>query len=312
MDWQHQDIQQAAQRLAPYHVLTPCLRNDYLDALSGAQLWFKCENLQRTGAFKFRGACNALLQLSEQQRQQGVFTVSSGNHGAALACAGQLLAIPVQVAVPNNAPQVKKDNIARYCQHITEIAPGMAAREQFINARQQQPGTLIPPYNHAHIIQGQATAAWELCQQQPQLDTLLAPLGGGGLLSGTVRVARSLGIEQVIGAEPANADDAYQSLRSGQLQPARPPESVCDGLLTSLGEHTFAILQAGLDRVLLVDDEQVIDAMQLLWLHLKMVVEPSSAITLAAVLAYPEYFSGRQVGIILSGGNVDLKRLPWH
>ncbi|RUO66236.1 threonine dehydratase [Pseudidiomarina planktonica] len=301
-------IQIAADMIAPYAVKTPVLCNEQLNALTSARLYFKCENLQRTGAFKFRGACHALLQLTSDQRQAGVYTVSSGNHGAALACAGRLLDIAVTVAVPRTAPKVKQENIARYQANIIMIEPGMEAREAFVAQQQADNGeqTFIPPYDHPHIIQGQGTAALELVQQHPELTRLLTPLGGGGLLSGSTVVARQHGIDAVYGAEPANADDAHESLAKGHIQPARKPVSICDGLLTSLGKHTFGILSEHLDQVLLVEDTDTRKAQQLIWQHLKVIVEPSAAITLAAVINHPELFKHQDVGIILSGGNVAL------
>ena len=305
-------IHRAHQLIEPYVVHTPVLHNSVLDQLSGANLWFKCENLQRTGAFKFRGACHALLQLTKAQRQAGVFTVSSGNHGAALACAGQLLDIEVTVAVPFTAPATKKANIARYGATIVEITPGMAAREEIVATWQQERPQMrfIPPYNHAHIIAGQGTAALELIKVVPQLDALITPVGGGGLLSGSAMVAHSQSVS-MYAAEPERVNDAWASLQSGQIEPARGPHSICDGLLTSLGDKTFPIIRDYVDTIFTVSEAQIVAAMQLIWQELKLVVEPSSATVLAAVLGYPERFAGQSVGLILSGGNVDITRLPW-
>lgn len=297
-------IQQAATLIAPYAIKTPVLRSDALDKIAGAKLYFKCEHLQKTGAFKFRGALHALLQLSDAERAQGVYTVSSGNHGAALACAGQLLNTHIEVAVPSSAPAKKQQNIARYQPKMTPLEPGMAAREAFVATKQQQSEAhFIPPYDHPHIIQGQGTAALELLQAQPELQILITPLGGGGLLSGTCLTGRALGIEAVYGAEPELANDAYESLQQGSIQPAKPPKSVCDGLLTSLGQHTFPVLQQHLTEVLVITDEESLAAQALIKTHLHEAVEPSAAITLAAILKYPEKFRGKNVGLILSGGN---------
>lgn len=303
-------VQQARQLIAPYLVKTPVLQSPILNELAGAELFFKCENLQHTGAFKFRGACNALLQLTPEQAAAGVYTVSSGNHGAALAYAGKLLQIPVHVAVPNTAPQVKKANIARYGAKITEIAPGMEARNAFIAAQAQNAELFIPPYNHTAIIIGQGTAALELSIEIPQLDSFITPIGGGGLAAGTCLVGQYQQIK-TYAAEPAAADDAWASLKSGQIEPARGLVSICDGLLTQLGELTFPILQNELSAVLKVSDHAVVQAMQLIWRELKIIVEPSSATVLAAVLAYPEHFQNTRVGLILSGGNLDIGHLPW-
>lgn len=322
MNWQYaagsealqlDTIHRAHQLIEPYIVHTPVLQNASLDQRCGATLWFKCENLQRTGAFKFRGACHALLQLTKTERQAGVFTVSSGNHGAALACAGQLLNIAVTVAVPKTAPATKKANIARYGATIIEIEPGMEAREAVVAGWQhEQPNVrFIPPYNHEHIIAGQATAALELIKTVPNLDALIAPVGGGGLLSGSAMVAHSQSLP-MYAAEPELVDDAWASLQSGQIEPARDPKSICDGLLTSLGDKTFPIIRDHVDAIFKVSEKQVIEAMQLIWQELKLVVEPSSATVLAAILNDPETFADKQVGLILSGGNVDITRLPWH
>lgn len=321
MNWQraagHEALQlntihRAHQLIEPYVVNTPVLDNPVLNKLTGAELFFKCENLQRTGAFKFRGACHALLQLPKEARQAGVYTVSSGNHGAALACAGQILNIAVTVAVPANAPAAKKSNIARYGARIIEIEPGMAARDAIILQWQQDypDARFIPPYNHEHIIAGQATAALELIKHRPDLDALIAPVGGGGLLSGSAMIAHSQSMT-MYAAEPAQVDDAWASLQSGQIEPAKGPLSICDGLLTSLGDKTFPIIRDHVDDIIRVSDNDVIQAMQLIWQELKIVVEPSSATVLAAVLKQPDTFKGQRLGLILSGGNLDIARLPW-
>lgn len=322
MNWQHvagsealqlDAIHRAHQLIEPYIVSTPVLQNSYLDTLCQAQLFFKCENLQRTGAFKFRGACHALLQLTKAQREAGVFTVSSGNHGAALACAGQLLNIAVTVAVPTTAPAVKKANIARYDATLVDIEPGMVARESIVAQWQQErpDARFIPPYNHEHIIAGQATAALELIKSHPQLDALLAPVGGGGLLSGSAMVAHSQSLP-MYAAEPEQVDDAWASMQSGRIEPARGAHSICDGLLTNLGDKTFPIIRDHVDNIFKVTERQVVEAMRLIWAELKIVVEPSSATVLAAVMHYPEHFKGQRVGLILSGGNVDISHLPWQ
>lgn len=306
-------VHQAHQLIEPYIVHTPVLQNPSLNSLSGARLFFKCENLQRTGAFKFRGACHALLQLPKAQREAGVYTVSSGNHGAALACAGQLLNIPVTVAVPANGSAAKRANIARYNATIVKIEPGMEARQAIIAEWQKtRPAArFIPPYNHEHIIAGQGTAALELIKEQPNLDCLIAPVGGGGLLSGSAMVAHSQSLP-MLAAEPAAVDDAWASMQSGQIEPARSNPSICDGLLTNLGDKTFPIIRDHVEQIIRVSEEAVIDAMKLIWQELKMVVEPSSATVLAAVLQEQAYFNGKAVGLILSGGNIDIERLPWQ
>ncbi len=298
-------IRAAAERISDRIVRTPVRHQLALDEALGAQVWLKCENLQHTGAFKFRGACNALLQLTPEQREAGVFTVSSGNHGAALAAAGKQLGISVRVGVASNASEVKRANMEQYDAELITIEPGMAAREQFAEQQQASGRHFIPPYNHPHIICGQGSAALELLEQQPELDILLTPLGGGGLLSGTAIVGRALGVNKIYGVEPELAADGKASLALGEIQPAMPPRSVCDGLLTSLGEETFAIIQPLVDDILLVTDEQALAAQQLCFEHTGMLIEPSSATTLAAIKAFPELFAGKRIGVVISGGNVN-------
>lgn len=305
-------ILRAEKLIEPYIAQTPVLNCPVLDREAGARLWFKCESLQKTGAFKFRGACHALLQLTPEQRAAGVFTVSSGNHGAALAHAGQLLGVRVRVAVPHNAPEVKKENIAHFGAEMTEIEPGMAAREAQI-ARWEAEGSqlYIPPYDHPLIIAGQGTAALELIKAHPELDGLISPLGGGGLLSGTAMVGHSQGIP-VWGVEPELAADGKASITANAIQPAMPPISMCDGLLTNLGQHTFPIIRDYVRDILLVSEDEVKYAMHRIWQRLKITAEPSAAVVLAAVLKHRAYFEGQSLGLILSGGNVNLSRLPWQ
>ncbi len=303
LDQYFSELQQAAQRIAPMCLHTPIVHSNSLDQALGCQLYLKAEHQQHTGAFKYRGACNALLQLSPAQRQAGVFTVSSGNHGAALAAAGQQLGIAVRVGVARTALALKRANMARYAAELITIEPGMAAREAFV-AEQQRSGRLfIPPYNHPHIIAGQGTAALELLQAVAPLDVLLAPLGGGGLLAGTAVAARAYGVSQVFGVEPELAADGWASLQQGSIQPAMAPLSICDGLLTNLGSHTFAVLQQGVDGVLLVNDEEVLVAQQLCYRTTGAWIEPSSATVIAAISRYAEQFKGLRVGAISSGGN---------
>jgi threonine dehydratase len=304
VDQYFSELQAAAQRIQTMCVNTPVLHSEALNQQLGCQLWLKAEHQQHTGAFKYRGACNALLQLSSEQCEAGVFTVSSGNHGAALAAAGQQLGIAVRVGVANNASAVKRANMARYAAELMTIEPGMAARELFAAEQQQSGRVFIPPYNHPHIIAGQGTAALELMQSVASLDILLVPLGGGGLLSGSAIAARALGVARVIGVEPELAADGLASLQQGSIQPAMPPLSICDGLLTSLGTQTFPLLQQFVDRVLLVSDDEALAAQQLCYQTLGEWIEPSSATVIAAIGRYPEHFNGLRVGAIISGGNV--------
>lgn len=306
-----EDIVQAEALIQPYRFETPILHNHMLDQLTGATLYFKPETFQRTNSFKFRGACHALLRLSDEQKKKGAYTVSSGNHGAALSAAGYLLGIPIRVAVPTNAPKSKRANIARYGAEIVDVAPGMKARTEYVKAHQDDDKVFISPYNHEHIIQGQGTAALEFYQQVEGLDAFITPVGGGGLLSGTGLVAQHYGLA-AYGAEPYEHNDAWDSLRTGRIQPAKSESSICDGLLVELGEHTFNLLNKVATEILVIPEPKIIEAMRLIWDHLKIIVEPSSATVLAAILANPEVFKNKKVGVILSGANLDLDHLPWQ
>ncbi|MDX2300788.1 MAG: pyridoxal-phosphate dependent enzyme [Xanthomonadaceae bacterium] len=305
------DVRDAAARISPLAHVTPVLRSRSLDALAGCALHFKCENLQRVGAFKFRGACNAVFALDMAQAARGVVTQSSGNHGAAIALACRLRDIPAYVVVPENAPQAKLAAMRQYGAHLHLCAPGMAARDAATARLQEETGAaLVHPFNDARVIAGQGTATLELLAQAPALDALIAPVSGGGLLSGTAIAAQSLapGIE-VLGAEPSGAADAHESLRTGIRVVGRAADTLCDGLRAELGPLTFAILRERGCAVLLADDDDALAAMRLIFERLKLVVEPSAALALAVVLRHRERFAGRQVGIVLSGGNLDLGSL---
>ena len=307
------DVLAAAARIAPHATVTPVLRSRELDALAGAQLHFKAEHLQRGGAFKFRGACNAVWALDETQAAHGVVTHSSGNHGAALALAARSRGIACHVVVPEGAVAAKLDNIARHGATLWRCAPTQAAREAECARVQAQTGaTLVHPYADARVIAGQGTATLELLRQAgAPLDAIVAPVGGGGLAAGTL-----LALQQVqpdcalVLAEPAGAADTARSLAAHARQVDFVPDTLCDGLRGALGEPNFAMLD-GRATVVTVDDAATVAAMRLLWQVLKQVVEPSSATVLAAILAQPSRFAGRNVGVILSGGNVDLDALPW-
>ena len=307
------DIQQAATRIKPYVHRTPVLTCTSLNQLVGAELFCKCENFQKVGAFKFRGACNAVFALVEAEAQRGVATHSSGNHAAALALAARLRGIPAWIVMPDTAPAVKKAAVAGYGGQIVFCAPTLAARETTLAKAVEQTGaTFIPPYNHAQVIAGQGTAAVELCADVPGLDVVLAPVGGGGLVSGTALAIAALSPgTRVIAAEPAGADDAYRSLQAGQIIPAVHPQTIADGLLTSLGELTFAIIQRHVERIVTVSEEAIIRAMRTVWERMKIIIEPSAAVPIGALLEQPHDWRGKRLGVILSGGNVDLDRLPW-
>lgn len=307
------DILQAASRIRPFAHRTPVLTSSALDRLSGARLFFKCENFQKAGAFKFRGACNAVMSLADADAARGVATHSSGNHAAALALAARLRAVPAHVVMPRTARSVKKAAVSEYGGRITECEPTLAAREATLAAVTAETGAVaVHPYNDPRVIAGQGTAALELLEDVPNLDLVLAPVGGGGLLSGTaVAVAGVAPRTAVWGAEPSGADDAFRSLREGRIVPSVEPRTVADGLLTSLGENTFAIIRARVAGIVTVADDAIVAAMRLVWERMKAIVEPSSAVPLAALLEGRPDVAGRRVGIIVSGGNVDLDDLPW-
>ncbi|MEO6967622.1 MAG: pyridoxal-phosphate dependent enzyme [Rhodanobacteraceae bacterium] len=302
------DVRAAAARIAAYATVTPVLCSSVLDELAGAQLFFKCEHLQRSGAFKFRGACNAVWALTDDQAQRGVVTHSSGNHGAALALAAATRGIPAHVVVPEGAVRAKLANIVASGAILHRCAPTLAAREETAARVQRETGaTLVHPYADPNVIAGQGTVALELLQQVSGLDALIAPLGGGGLLCGCAIVTRALSPAiELIGAEPAGADDAYLSLQRGERVLDVAPDTICDGLRATIGAINFELLRHYQVDIMTVTDEQTLAAMRSLWLHLKQTVEPSAAIVLAALLAHRKRFRGMRVGLILTGGNVDL------
>lgn len=308
-----QDVREAARRIAPHAHHTPVLRSKTLDRLSGATLLFKAENLQRVGAFKFRGACNAVFSLSDDEARAGVLTHSSGNHAQALALAARLRGIRAHIVMPEGAPEVKRAAVEGYGAEISICAATLEAREAAAAELRARTGALfIHPYDDARIIAGQGTAALELLEECGSLDAVIAPVGGGGLLSGTGVTVRGLAPETaVLGAEPAGADDAYRSLREGRALPSVAPQTIADGLLTSLGELTFPLIQRHVEEILLVEEEAIARAMRLVWERMKILIEPSAAVPVAALLENTARFRGQRVGVILSGGNVDLDALPW-
>ncbi len=307
------DIHEAAERIAPYIHNTPVLTCRSIDALCGASLFFKCENFQKVGAFKIRGATNAVFSLTEEEAACGVTTHSSGNHAAALAQAARWRGITAQVVMPENAPEIKKTAVAGYGAQIHLCPSTLQAREEGLAEIQRETGAVfIPPYNDWRIVAGQGTAALELSQETKDLDFVVAPVGGGGLLSGTALAFSALSPNtSVIGAEPANADDACRSLKAGHIIPADNPKTIADGLLTSLGDLTFSVIRQHVAEILTVSEEEIIRAMRTIWERMKIIVEPSAAVALAVVMANREKFSERRIGLILSGGNVNLANLPW-
>lgn len=307
------DIRDAAARIAPHAHVTPVLRSHSLDQLAGAELHFKCEQLQRMGAFKFRGACNAVWSLAEDDARRGVVTHSSGNHGAALALAAATRGIACHVVVPAGAVRAKLAAIERYGAQLHHCAPTIAAREEAAATLQRQTGaTLVHPFADTRVIAGQGTAALELMQQSGGIDVLITPVGGGGLSSGCAIAVRELNpAANVFAAEPEGAPDAYESFRRGERYVDITPDTIADGLRGTIGEINFALMRANVDAVLPVSETQIVAAMRLIWERLKQVVEPSSATVLAAILRHPAHFSGKRIGVVLSGGNVDLDALPW-
>jgi threonine dehydratase len=306
-------IEEARQRIAGKVNVTPVLTSSTLDGLTGARLFFKCENFQKGGAFKARGATNAVFALSETQARRGVATHSSGNHGAALARAAALRGIRAYVVMPDNTAQAKRAAVARYGAEITWCPPTQAARETAVRQVLAATGaTLIHPYDDLLVMAGQGTAAVELLRAVPDVEVLLCPVGGGGLLSGTAVAAKTLEPAiRVIGVEPAGADDAARSLRSGGIVPVEHPNTIADGLRATIGEHPFAEIRRRVEDIITVTDEAIVRAMRQLWEVMKIVVEPSGAVPYAALLDAPPAFRGRRIGIIISGGNLDLDHLPW-
>lgn len=306
-------MRQAQQRISPHIHQTPIATSRLLDRICNCQLFFKCENQQKIGAFKIRGAVNAVFSLSVSEADRGVATHSSGNHGAALARAAQMRGIRSFVVMPENAARVKKDAVASYGASIRLCESNLQARESMLQQVIDETGaSFIHPYDDFRIINGQGTAALEMCKQVQGLDLLLAPVGGGGLLAGVAVAVKALSPDtRVMGVEPEQADDAYRSFRSGVRVTDHHPNSIADGLLTTLGKLNFSIIRRSVDDILLVPEKRIVEAMKLIWTRLKQVVEPSAAVPLAAVLAHRHLFTDKKVGLILSGGNVDLDNLPW-
>ena len=308
-----QDIIEAHKRISPYIHKTLILKSDLINKFMGAEIFFKCENFQSVGAFKFRGATNAILQLSREEAARGVGTHSSGNHAAALARSAAMNNIPAYIVMPDNSPEVKKRAVASYGAEITFCKPTLAARESTMEEVINKTGcTFIHPYNRFDIIAGQGTAAMELLEEIPDLDIIMAPVGGGGLISGTSIFTRGFnsGIK-VWAGEPEGADDAYRSLKSGYIIPSENPKTIADGLLTSLGDLTFKAIQENVDEIRLCSEENIVKAMRLVWERMKIIIEPSSAVPLGALLQNPGGWEGQRVGIIISGGNVELSALPF-
>ncbi len=307
------DVFEAAGRIGPYVHRTPVLTSRTLDDLTGARVLLKAECFQRVGAFKARGACNAVMALSEQEAQRGVATHSSGNHAQALAYAAGLRGIPVTVVMPEDAPPVKVSAVSGYGARIVWAGARPLEREEMLETVLAKSGAVfVHPSNDFHVIAGQGTAALELLQEAPDLDIVMTPVGGGGLLSGTaLAVSGASSTTRVMGAEPAAVDDAARSFRDGCIYPPTNAPTIADGLRTFLGDVNFPIIRRYVSDILTVSEQSIIDAMRLVWERVKIVIEPSAAVPVAALFEHAALFRGRRVGIILSGGNVDLERLPW-
>jgi len=308
------EIIEAARRIQPYAHRTPVLTCASLDQQVGAQVFLKCENLQKVGAFKFRGACNAVFSLPETDAARGVATHSSGNHAQGLALAARLRGIPAYIVMPDKAPAVKRVAVEGYGGKITFCEQTLEARESTLAQVAAETGaTVVHPYNNYQVIAGQGTAVLELLQDVPDLDVILVPVGGGGLLSGTAIAAKELFPRiRVIAAEPEQADDAFRSLAAGKIIPSVNPRSVADGLLASLGDLTFPIIQKRVEQIVTVSETGIVAAMKFVWERAKIVIEPSAAVPVGALWEHRIDLTGLRVGVILSGGNVDLDRLPWE
>ena len=310
-----EDVIAASKRIEGHGHRTPVLTNETINQLTGKKIFFKCENFQKIGAFKFRGGWNAISSLSDEEAKKGVCTHSSGNHAQAVAYAAMKRNIPAYIVMPENAPKVKIQAVEGYDAKITLCEPTLKARRETLEKIAEETGAyVVHPFNEPKVIAGQGTAALELIEDVGDLDAICAPIGGGGLMSGTCIAARDmLPNARLFGAEPKGADDAYRSFKEGKLLPQENPNTICDGLLTSMGENTWNILKDHLEDIITVDDDEVVTAMRLVWERMKIIIEPSCATPLAAVLT-PEFKKLENIetiGIILTGGNVDLSKLPF-
>ncbi len=308
-----EDVLEAANRIAPHIHRTPVLTSSYLNDLTGAELFFKCENFQKAGAFKVRGACNAVFGLQDNQLNRGVATHSSGNHALSLSYAAGRRGVPCNVVMPRTAPQAKKDAVRGYGGVIVECEPSTTSREAVFAEVQARTGAdFVHPYNDFRVIAGQGTCSRELLEQVSGLDAVIAPIGGGGMISGTCLTLSELapGME-IYAAEPLNADDACRSFKAGRIIADDAPETVADGLKVPLKDLTWHFVSRYVTDVFTATENQIVDAMKLTWQRMKIVIEPSCAVPLATILANPEVFRGKRVGVVITGGNVDMDKLPW-
>lgn len=307
------DVKKAHSRIREYIHETPVLKSINLNEHAGCEVFFKCENLQKVGAFKFRGATNSVFSLSEEEAQKGVATHSSGNFAQALSLAARMREVPARIVMPRTSPKAKVNAVKGYGGEITFCEPTLEARETTLNKIIEETGaTFIHPYDNFDVVAGQGTAALELLKQQPGLDIVMAPVGGGGLISGTaIAVKEQFPEIKVFAAEPKGADDAYRSLLEGKIIPSVSPQTIADGLLTSLGMINFPVIRKYVDEIITVTEDGIIEAMKLIWERMKIIIEPSAAVSYAAILENPEIFQHQKVGVILSGGNLDLDNIPW-
>ena len=307
-------IKSAHDRISNYIHNTPVLTCENINEETKSSIFFKCDNFQKTGSFKIRGATNTILQLSKEQLDNSVITTSSGNHGAAVSSTASKLGTSVRVIMPNNTPKVKVNNVKRYGGEIIFCEPNIKSRESTLNKIVNETGaTIVHPYNDEKIIAGQGTAAKELLESIPDLDVIIAPVSGGGLLAGTLLAAKNINPKiEVYGAEPKNADDAYQSLKQNKIIPNKSTDTIADGLRAQVGTITFPIINKYADGILVVSEKMIIQTMKMIWQRLKIIVEPSCSIVLAALMIHNEQFFNKRIGLILTGGNVDLDALPWN
>ena len=309
----YQDMLDAHERIKPHIRRTEIRTSDYLNDLVGAELFFKCENFQEPGAFKVRGATNAVFGLSEEQAAKGVATHSSGNHASCLSYAAMRRGIPCNVVMPRTAPQAKKDTVRRYGGKITECEPSTSSREEtFAKVQAETGGDFVHPYNDPRVIAGQGTCSKEFMEQVDGLEMMVAPIGGGGMISGTCLTLSTLAPEvEIIAAEPEQADDAYRSFKAGYIIADDAPKTIADGLLVPLKDLTWHFVSNHVTDIMTASDAEIIEAMKITWKHLRIVMEPSCAVPLAVILKNRERFAGKRVGVIITGGNVDLDTLPW-
>ena len=307
------DVQIARERITPHILRTPVLTSSYLNELTGAELFFKCENFQKAGAFKVRGASNAVFGLDEEKARIGVATHSSGNHALSLSYAAGRRGIPVTVVMPRTAPEAKKEAVRGYGGTIVECEPSTSSREAvFAEVVAESGAEFVHPYNDHRVIEGQATCSLELTEQVEGLNAVVAPIGGGGMVSGTCLTLSNIAKDvEIFAAEPKNADDAYRSFKTGQIIADDAPQTVADGLKVPLKDLTWHFVSNHVTDILTASEEEIVDAMRLTWQRMKIVMEPSSAVPLATILKNKEVFAGKRVGVIITGGNVDLNKLPW-